>query len=164
MLMAVTGIPEGRAREYIFSTPLLHGLSYRLVNHSSPLLKRKLAYCRSYLEKSIDKSNCEDVFNANDLINKVINKQSDLWISTDKDGDIKGCLIVGFGELPRGKIVTAEAMSSESLGSLAALPFLEKYYKELGFKFFEMAGRRGWEKVMKPLGYDFKNITIRKSL
>ena len=104
------------------------------------------------------------MFNANDLINKVINKQSDLWISIDKDGDIKGCLIVGFGELPRGKIVTVEAMSSESLGSIAALPFLEKYYKELGFKFFEIAGRKGWEKVMKPLGYDFKNITIRKSL
>ena len=164
MLMAVTGILEAQEKEYIFSTPLLRGLSYRLVNHDSSLLKRKLAYCYSYLEKSIEKSKCEDVFNTDDLIKKVINKQSDLWISTDKDGDIKGCLIVGFGELPRGKIVTAEAISSQSLSFLAALPVFEKYYKELGFKFFEIAGRKGWEKVMEPLGYDFKNITIRKSL
>jgi hypothetical protein len=164
MLMAVTGTPEVREKEYIFSTPLLHGLSYRLVNHDSPLLKIKLAGCYDYIEKSVEKSKCEDVFNADDLIKKVINKQSDLWISVDKDGDIKGCLIVGFGELPRGKIITAEAISSESLGFLTALPVFEKYYKELGFKIFEMTGRRGWEKVMKPLGYDFKGITIRKKL
>ena len=163
MLMAVTGIPEGRAREYIFSTPLLHGLSYRLVNHDSPLLKKKLAHCRDYLEKAIDKSNCEDLFNAEDLIKRVLNKQSDFWISIDKDDNIKGSLIIGFGEMPRAKGINAEAIAGNFKFEVL-VPMLEKYYKNLGFKFFEMTGRKGWEKVMEPLGYDFKSITIRKKL
>tara|TARA_R110000765_G_scaffold214066_1_gene319150 strand:+ start:233 stop:724 length:492 start_codon:yes stop_codon:yes gene_type:complete len=163
MLMAVTGIPEARAREYIFSTPLLHGLSYRLVNHDSPLLKKKLAHCRDYLEKAIDKSNCEDLFNAEDLIKRVLNKQSDFWISIDKDDNIKGSLIIGFGEMPRAKGINAEAIAGNFKFEVL-VPMLEKYYKNLGFKFFEMTGRKGWEKVMEPLGYDFKSITIRKKL
>ena len=163
MLMAVTGIPEGRAREYIFSTPLLHGLSYRLVNHNSPLLKKKLAYCRDYLEKAIERSNCEDLFNADDLIKRVLNKQSDFWISIDKDDNIKGSLIIGFGEMPRAKGINAEAIAGNFKFEVL-VPMLEKYYKNLGFKFFEMTGRKGWEKVMEPLGYDFKSITIRKKL
>jgi len=163
MLMAVTGIPEARGKEYTFSTPLLHGLSYRLVNHDSSLLKRKLAYCRDYLEKAIDRSNCEDLFNAEDLIKRVLNKQNDFWISIDKDSDIKGCFIIGFGSMPRAKGINAEAIGGK-FNFPDAVPIVEKYYKELGFKFFEMTGRKGWEKVMEPLGYDFKSITIRKKL
>ena len=30
-------------------------------------------------------------------------------------------------------------------------PVIADYYKKLGFKFFEMTGRKGWEKIMEPL-------------
>ena len=43
-------------------------------------------------------------------------------------------------------------------------PVIADYYKKLGFKFFEMTGRKGWEKIMEPLGYEFKTITLRKKL
>ena len=43
-------------------------------------------------------------------------------------------------------------------------PIVEKYYKNLGYEFFQMIGRKGWEKVMQPMGYNFMNITICKRL
>jgi len=44
------------------------------------------------------------------------------------------------------------------------VPKIEEYYKDLGYEFWEMTGRKGWEKVMAPLGYEFKTITLRKRL
>jgi hypothetical protein len=162
MLMAVTGTPEAE-KEYIFSTPLLAGLSYRLVNHNSILLRKKLANCYSDLEISVARSKCEDLYTADDLVKRVINKQSDLWVSVDESENIKGSCIIGFGNMPRGKGITAEAIAGKIDFSLGT-PVIEKYYKNLGFDFFEMTGRKGWQKVMKPLGYEFKSVTIRKRL
>ena len=94
---------------------------------------------------------------------KIINKESDFWISTDGDDNIMGCLIIGFGQMPRGKGICAEAIEGK-FDFYKLVPMLEKYYKKLGFNFFEMSGRKGWEKIMKPLGYEFKTITLRKKL
>tara|TARA_R110002020_G_scaffold33980_4_gene103168 strand:- start:14881 stop:15372 length:492 start_codon:yes stop_codon:yes gene_type:complete len=163
MLMAVIGTPEVEEKEYTFSTPLLAGLSYRLVNHNSTLLRKKLSNCYSDLERSIAKSKCEDLYNTDDLVKRVLNKQSDLWVSVDKGENIRGCFVIGFGNLPRGKGINAEAIAGK-FNFQIGVPVVEKYYKELGFKFFEMTGRKGWKKIMKPLGYEFKSITIRKRL
>ena len=96
-------------------------------------------------------------------IKRVIDKTSDFWISTDKDENIKGSFVIGFGYMPRSRGISAEAISGKFDFSVI-VPVVEKYYKKLGFDFFEMTGRKGWEKVMEPLGFDFKTITIRKEL
>ena len=162
MLMALTGTPEAE-KEYIFTTLLETGLSYKLVNANSPLLRKKLAECYSRIEHMVEKVKCEDLYTADDLIKKIINKESDFWISTDGDDNIMGCLIIGFGQMPRGKGICAEAIEGK-FDFYKLVPMLEKYYKKLGFNFFEMSGRKGWEKIMKPLGYEFKTITLRKKL
>jgi len=163
MLMAVTGTLNQGAREYIFTTPLQHGLSYKLVNPKSYLLKNKLKFCHKFFEKSVDRSKCSDLYTANDLAERVITNQSNLWVSVDKHEKIKGCLIIGFGEFPQSKGICAEAISGIFDFSIL-VPMLEKYYKAIGYEFFEMTGRKGWEKIMEPLGYEFKSITIRKRL
>ena len=161
MLMAVTGTPNQEAKEYIFTTPLERGLSYKLVNPKSYLLKNTLKLCYKFLKKSIDRSKCSDLYTENDLVERVKTNQSDLWISVDKHEKIKGCFIIGFGEFPQSKGICAEAISGMFDFSIIT-PVVEKYYKALGYEFFQMTGRRGWEKIMEPLGYEFKNITIRK--
>jgi hypothetical protein len=163
MLMAVTGIPAVEEKEYIFTTPLVAGLSYKLVNPDSESLKKKLAQCYNHMEKSVSRSKCEDLYNADDLVKRVIDKTSDFWISVDKDENIKGSFVIGFGYMPRSRGISAEAISGKFDFSVI-VPVVEKYYKNLGFDFFEMTGRKGWEKVMEPLGFDFKTITIRKEL
>tara|TARA_R100001443_G_scaffold106834_2_gene116404 strand:- start:168 stop:656 length:489 start_codon:yes stop_codon:yes gene_type:complete len=162
MLMAVTGTPAAE-KEYIFTTPLERGLSYKLVNADNPLTRKKLAKCYTRIEHMVEKIKCDDLYTADDLIKRVINKQSDFWISTDGYDNIQGCIIIGFAEMPRGKGINAEAIEGKFDFSIVT-PVVEKYYKKLGFKFFEMTGRKGWEKVMEPMGYEFKSITVRKRL
>ena len=162
MLMALTGTPEAE-KEYIFTTPLEHGLSYKLVNHNSHLLMKKLADGFDHIEKSIIKSNCSDIYDAADIVKRVVNKQSDLWVSTDSGNNAKGVLVIGFGDMPKGRIIGAEAMGGKFDFNVIT-PVIADYYKKLGFKFFEMTGRKGWEKIMEPLGYEFKTITLRKKL
>lgn len=162
MLMAVTGTPVAE-KEYIFTTPVERGLSYRLVNADCILTRKKLAQCYKKLEKSVEKSKCEELYNAEDLVKRILNKECDLWVSTDKNNKIKGCFVIGFGQMPRCKIIGAEAICGKFDFNIVT-PVVEKYYKKLGFDFFEMTGRRGWEKVMEPLGYEFKTVTIRKKL
>lgn len=162
MLMAVTGTPEAE-KEYTFTTPLEHGLSYRLVNPDNPLIRKKLAECYAKLEKSVQRSKCEEIYNADDLVKRVLRKESDLWVSVDAENNIQGCFIIGFGYMPRCKMIGAEAICGKFDFTIVT-PVVEKHYKNLGFDFFEMTGRKGWEKVMEPLGYELKNITVRKRL
>ncbi len=82
----------------------------------------------------VEKIKCEDLYTADDLIKRVINKQSDFWVSTDGYDNIQGCIIIGFGEMPRGKGICAEAIEGKFDFSIVT-PVVEKYYKKLGFKF-----------------------------
>jgi len=162
MPMALVGTPD-REREYIFTTPVEAGLSYKLVSLNDPLLRNKVAQCYPFFEKSILRSKSEDIYNAADLYHRVLSGTSDLWVSTDENNVIQGCFVIGFGEYPQSRGICAEAISGV-FDFTVVTPVVEEYYKKLGYEFFEMTGRKGWEKVMEPMGYEFKNITIRKRL
>jgi hypothetical protein len=162
MLMALTGTPE-QEKEYIFEMPLQHGLSYRFINYRSPSLFKTLSECFPYFEKSILHSKCSDIFNATDIVKRVTKGTSDLWVSCDKDENIKGCFVIGFAAFPQSTGIIAECISGE-FHFENRLPEVEEYYRDLGYEFFEMTGRKGWEKVMGKMGYEFKSIILRKAL
>lgn len=161
MQMEQAGTPAVE-REFIFTTPVDRGLSYKLLDATHNKFANKVAECFKFLEKSVKRSKCEDLFVAEDLVKRVSLGQSHLWIACEQE-KIVGCFIIGFGSFPQGKGINAEAISGKFDFSVIT-PVVEKFYKALGFDFFEMTGRRGWEKVMKPMGYEFKTITIRKRL
>ena len=163
MLTEVHGILD-QEKEFILEIPLEHGLNYKFVNYKHNSLFSKLSKCYDYFEKSIQRSLCSDIYNANDLVKRVVKGTSDLWIAYDKDEEIKGCFVIGFAYYPQATGILTEAMSADDFDFKNAVPKIEEYYKELGYKFSEMTGRRGWEKVMAPLGYEFKTITLRKRL
>tara|TARA_R100000664_G_scaffold17496_1_gene26436 strand:+ start:14196 stop:14684 length:489 start_codon:yes stop_codon:yes gene_type:complete len=162
MLMAVTGTQE-EEKEFIFTTPPQHGLSYKLVNNNNIVIRKYLSECLEHLKNTIEKGNVDYLYNAEDLADRVVKKASDLWLSFDEEGIIKGCVVIGFCFYPRTKGILAEAVGGE-FDFPKLIPVLEKYYKDIGYDFFEMTGRKGWERKMKPLGYDFKYITLRKNL
>ena len=160
--MAVTGTQE-EEKEFIFTTPPQHGLSYKLVNNNNIVIRKYLSECLEHLNNTIEKGNVDYLYNAEDLADRVVKKASDLWLSFDEEGIIKGCVVIGFCFYPRTKGILAEAVGGE-FDFPKLIPVLEKYYKDIGYDFFEMTGRKGWERKMKPLGYDFKYITLRKNL
>jgi hypothetical protein len=163
MLMAVPGTPD-QEKEFILEIPLEHGLNYRFVNYKHSSLFLKLSKCYGYFEKSIHGSRCSDIYNANDLVKRVTKGTSDLWITYNKDEDIQGCFVMGFAHYPQSSGIITEAMSANNFDFENAIPKIEEYYKELGYEFSEMTGRKGWEKVMAPLGYEFKSVVLRKRL
>ena len=162
MLMAQPGIQNLAEKEYTFTTPLEHGLSYKRVNSSHADFKFTLVHCWEFIESSVGRGN-EDLVCAGDIANRVVKGESDLWVSTDESGDIVGCVIIGAAIYPEKIGIFAEAIGGKFDFNIL-VPMLEKFYKNCGYEFFEMTGRKGWERVMKPLGYSFSNITIYKRL
>ena len=165
MLTEVHGILD-QEKEFILEIPLEHGLNYKIVNYKHNSLFSKLSKCYDYFEKTVQRSLCSDIYNANDLVKRVVKGTSDLWIAYDKNKKIKGCFIIGFAYYPQCTGILAEAMGTDSpdFDFKNIVPKIEEYYKDLGYEFWEMTGRKGWEKVMAPLGYEFKTITLRKRL
>ncbi len=165
MLTEVHGILD-QEKEFILEIPLEHGLNYKFVNYKHNSLFSKLSKCYDYFEKTVQRSLCSDIYNANDLVKRVVKGTSDLWIAYDKNKKIKGCFIIGFAYYPQCTGILAEAMGTDSpdFDFKNIVPKIEEYYKDLGYEFWEMTGRKGWEKVMAPLGYEFKTITLRKRL
>jgi len=161
MQMEQAGTPVVE-REFIFTTPEDRGLSYKLLDPTHSKFANKVAECFKYFEKSVKRSKCEDLCTAEDIVQRVSLNVSHLWVSCEDD-KIVGCFVIGFGHFPQSKGIGAEAISGKFDFSVIT-PVVEKFYKALGYEFFEMTGRKGWERVMQPMGYEFKSITIRKRL
>ena len=162
MLMAQAGTPVGQEKEYTFTTPLEHGLSYKRVNADHPEFKFNLAHCWDFIERSVAEGN-PDLVQTEDVVDRIINRQSDLWVSTDESGDIVGCFVIGAAPYPRSKGIYTEALAGKLI-FMDFIPKVENFYKQFGYEFSEIIGRKGWERRLKPLGYNFSNITIYKRL
>ena len=162
MLMALAGTPVVQEKEYTFTTPLEHGLSYKKVNPDHPEFKFNVSHCWEFIEKSVEANN-KDLVTTEDIINRIINRESDLWVSTDESGDIVGCFVIGAAEYARIKGIFTEALAGK-LNFMDFIPKVENFYKQCGYEFSEIVGRKGWERRLKPLGYNFSNITIYKRL
>lgn len=150
-------------KEYIFTTPLDHGLSCKLVNRKNPDYKYKLSQCYEYLDKAVEKGGNKDLYTSDYIVTRVINGQNDFWISVDKDDNIIGCIIVEDQSYPLSPGVSVEALGGK-FNFFAVVPMIEEYYKNLGYEFVEITGRKGWERKLHPIGYEFKNVNLRKKL
>ena len=162
MLMAQPGIQNLAEKEYTFTTPLEHGLSYRRVSRNDPNFENILAHSWDYIETGLIKGGSKFV-NTEYLIKKVMEGDSDLWISESTTGKLKGGLLIGDATYPVARGIIAESIGGEFDFNIL-VPMLKKHYKSCGYEFFEMTGRKGWERKMKPLGYEYMNTTIYKRL
>mgnify|MGYP003147150497 CR=1 FL=1 len=162
MLMEQPGIQSREEKGYTFTTPLEHGLSYKRVNSKHTDFKPTLGHCWKFIERSAETGN-EDLVRAGDIAKHVLKGESDLWVSTDESGEVVGCVVIGAATYPSKTGICAEAIGGKFDFNIL-VPMLEKFYKSCGYEFFEMTGRKGWERKMKPLGYIFSNTTIYKRL
>lgn len=150
-------------KEYIYTTPGVRGLSYRLLNPKHSGFKRKVVFCQDLIEQSIKRANNAEYIDTADLVNKVLQGQSDMWLSVGKDEETKGCFLVAVAQYPKSVGIFSEATAGK-FNFDDMFPKVEQFYKELGYQFVEISGRKGWERVLKPMGYQLKNITIVKRL
>ena len=132
----------------------MHGLSCKLVNRKDPNYKYKLSQCYKYLDKAVEKGGNKDLYTSDYIVSRVLAAQND---------EIVGCIIVEDKSYPLSPGVSVEALGG-SFNFLIVVPMIEEYYKNLGYKFVELTGRKGWERKLQPLGYEFKSVIIRKKI
>jgi flagellin-specific chaperone FliS len=162
MQMEQAGTPVAE-KEFIYTTPVVRGLSYKLLNPKHQGFKKKVISCWDFIEQSIKRANNAEYINTVDLVNKVMQGQSDMWLSVDSNGKTKGCFLVAVAQYPKSVGIFSEATAGK-FNFDDMFPKVEQFYKELGYQFVEISGRKGWERVLKPMGYQVKNITIVKRL
>ena len=163
MLMAQPGIQNLAEKEYTFTTPLEHGLSYKKVNSKHDDFKKTVAQCWDYVDSGMLRGGSKELISTEYIINKVLSSDSDLWVSLDEGGDTVGCVVIGAAPYPEKTGIFAGTIGGKVDFNIV-VAWLVKYYKNCGYEFFEMTGRRGWERAMKPLGYEYMNTTIYKRL
>lgn len=149
-------------REYTFTTPLEHGLSYNRVNRNHPAVHHKIAECVGFVRQSILRANNEEYIKPEFLFNKFLTGFSDLWVSVEGQ-DIVGCLLIGVAAYPEQTGIISESTGGK-FHFETMMPALEDFYRKQGAKFVEIPGRKGWQRRFGPMGYTVKNVTITKRL
>lgn len=149
-------------REYTFTTPLEHGLSYNRVNRNHPAVHHKIAECVEFVRQSILRANNEEYIKPEFLFNKFLTGFSDLWVSVEGQ-DIVGCLLIGVAAYPEQTGIISESTGGK-FHFETMMPALEDFYRKQGAKFVEIPGRKGWQRRFGPMGYTVKNVTITKRL
>tara|TARA_R110000751_G_scaffold63919_1_gene131604 strand:+ start:1366 stop:1851 length:486 start_codon:yes stop_codon:yes gene_type:complete len=161
MQTALAGTQE-QEREYTFTTPLEHGLSYNRVNRNHPAVHHKIADCVEFVRQSILRANNEEYIKPEFLFNKFLTGFSDLWVSVEGQ-DIVGCLLIGVANYPEQTGIISESTGGK-FHFETMMPALEDFYRKQGAKFVEIPGRKGWQRRFGPMGYTVKNVTITKRL
>ena len=144
MQMEQYGIPD-QEKVFTFSIPAERGLSYKKVNREYKNKFLVLSECWDFIDKSVAKGDRELV-DTEDIVKRVLNNISDLWIA-----------------YPKADVINFEAISGK-FNFKYALPKVEDHYISLGYKHFQMIGRKGWQKVMSSQGYIPKSTTIFKKV
>jgi hypothetical protein len=161
MLMEQVGI-QVQEKEFTFTTPQVHGLSYKLLNPKSKQFKANLAKCYNFIDRSAKASHSVYNLPTDTLVKRCIEQHCDTWVST-RDDKIVGCFTVGVAVYDDNYGINIESTSGKFVYE-DVVPTVEKFYKELGYKFVEISGRKGWERVFKPLGYNLSRIIIHKEI
>ena len=94
---------------------------------------RKIVFnCWKYIESGIERGGSADLISTEYLVKNVLSKESDLWVSADKGGMVRGCFIIGAAPYPESTGIVAETIGGE-FDFKVITPIVEKYYKNLRF-------------------------------
>ena len=87
-----------------------------------------------------------------------------LWVAIGDTG-IVCAATTSFVFYPSGKMCRVETVGGDGMDKwLFALKEIEEWAKLNGCIAMDIFGRKGWEKVLAPLDYNFEAILLRKRL
>jgi len=161
MLMEQVGT-QVQEKEFTFTTPQVRGLSYKLLNPKSKEFKKHLAQCYEFIDQAAKNSHTVYNLPTDLMVKRCVEQQCDTWVSM-KDDKILGCCTIGVMTYGPTVGIILESTSGTWVRE-DVMPIVEKFYKDLGFKFVEVVGRKGWERTLNKMGYKFSKITLHKEL
>jgi len=87
-----------------------------------------------------------------------------LWIY-EQDDRILAAATTSFVRYPAGKMLRIETVGGVDMSEwLDEITKLEHFAMKNGCIGMDIFARKGWEKVLKPYGYEFNSILLRKNL
>jgi len=113
MLMGQAGTQVEQEKEYTFTTPLDHGLSYRRVNPNHANFKNIVAQCWDYIDSGVSRGGSKELISTEYIVQKVLSGDSDLWLSVDAEGDTVGCFVIGSAPYPEMTGIFAETIGGK---------------------------------------------------
>jgi|TARA_R100001460_G_scaffold65215_1_gene105535 hypothetical protein len=104
----------------------------------------------------------ETGFTMDDLREKIADGRNQLWVIDNGAASA----ITSVVSYPQHKCVKVTYLGGDNMKDWF-VPFVEKieeFGRSQGCKFIETAGRKGWERMCKPLGAKLEFIVLRKAL
>ena len=105
-------------------------------------------------------------YNLSDVISQVLQGMLTLWVVYNETKDkAVGCLLTEILGYPRSKALSIFLLGGDDFTEIVqTLDELKEYAKGMGCKTIEFYGRDGWEKVLKPSGFEKIHIVMRLNL
>jgi hypothetical protein len=100
------------------------------------------------------------------VYNELISGHRHLWM-VSQDEQVTAAMTTSFVIYPTsGKMCRVETLAGKDFSSklLSYLPKIEEWAKLNDCVAMDIFGRKGFEKALKPYGYDFNCVLLRKRL
>ena len=116
------------------------------------------------VEDLIDRTADEDN-STNSVYNELKSGHRHLWFAAEKQSVI-AAMTTSFVHYPTsGKMCRVETLAGEDMAEwLEYLPQIEEWAKTNDCVGMDIFGRKGFEKALKPYGYEFNCVLLRKRI
>ncbi len=114
--------------------------------------------------KQIDRANniTETGYSLGDLKKKIETGKNQLWLIDNG----RAAAITAIMEYPLHRAIKVTYLGGDGMNEWLAdfVEVVEEFGRDNDCKFIETNGRKGWERVCKPLGAKLEYIVLRKAL
>lgn len=104
---------------------------------------------------------------AEDVYDDLIRGHQSLWVVFEGTPiNLIGAFTIRVKSYPAGMALAGEHLGGERLNEWAEDLFqtMESYARDLGIHNLELVGRRGWEKILKPRGWNSNLVIFEKEI
>lgn len=100
------------------------------------------------------------------ILAALLQRDKQLWVVYDGADHLIGAFTTSITEESGNMIGIVENLGGFRFAEWATqmLLQLEEWAKEIGVKYLQSPGRRGWEKYTKPLGYSSDIVLFKKEI
>jgi hypothetical protein len=98
-----------------------------------------------------------------DMLRDIAAERAQLWAIEDDAGEATALLVTRLVQYARCSSLEIHLCGGRSIERwLGMLPELEQHARNLGCRFVELCGRRGWERILPE--YAFRGVALAKEL
>lgn len=102
-----------------------------------------------------------------DVYEDIMRGNQSLWLVFEDDPfQVIGAFTIRVKSYPAGAALAGEHLGGERLSEWADQLFqiMEQYARDLNISHLELIGRRGWEKILRPKGWNANLVIFEKEI